>query len=85
MGSDNSDSNGDSDSQPAAAGGRNRPNEIRLSAGRIEVEVQGFAGEQELMNLASKQMERQMKQWVEVDRQVVSTEPEGVLSLGGDR
>lgn len=80
MGSENDD-NSDSSSSSV---NRSRPNEVKLSAGRIEVEVQGFATEQELMELASEQMESQMRSWVEVDRQVLSTEPEGILSFGGD-
>ena len=80
MGSEDDD-NSDSGS---SVSNRSRPNEIRLQAGKIEVEVQGFAEENELMELASEQMESQMRNWVEVDRQVVSTEPEGILSFGGD-
>lgn len=82
MGSDNEDSETTGASNPTS---RSRPNEVKLSAGRIDVEITGYAEESELVRLASEQMEQQMKQWVEVDRQVVSTEPEGVLSLGGDR
>lgn len=81
MGSENDD-NSDSGSSSA---NRSRPNEVRLQAGRIEVEVQGFASEEELVELASEQMQDQMRQWVEVDRQVVSTEPETVLFGGGER
>lgn len=80
MGSDNNDNNNSS-----PADGRSRPNEVRLQAGRIEVEVEGFASEQELMKLASEQMESQMRNWVEVDRQVVATEPNSILSFGGER
>lgn len=81
MGSDNSDS----DSTGVSTPNRSRPNEVRLSAGRIEVELQGYADEQELMELASEQMELQMRNWVEVDRQVLSTEPNSILNLGGER
>jgi hypothetical protein len=82
MGSDNDDSETTGASNPTS---RSRPNEVKLSAGRIDVEITGYADERELMDIASGQMEQQMRQWVEVDRQVVATEPEGVLSLGGDR
>ncbi|RLM63883.1 hypothetical protein DVK05_13310 [Halorubrum sp. Atlit-8R] len=81
MGSDNDNSDSTGVSTPS----RSRPNEVQLQAGRIEVQITGYAEESELVRLASEQMERQMRQWVEVDRQVVATEPEGVLSLGGDR
>lgn len=81
MGSDNSDS----DSTGVSTPNRSRPNEVRLSAGRIEVELEGYADEQELMELASEQMELQMRNWVEVDRQVLSTEPNSILNLGGER
>lgn len=77
MGSDKDDS--ESSSQPAAS--RSRPNEIRLQAGRIEVEVQGYDDEEELMELASEQMTEQMRRWCEVDRQVVSTEAEGLFAI----
>lgn len=81
MGSDNDSSEDTGASTP----NRSRPNEVQLQAGRIEVQITGYADERELMDIASGQMEQQMKQWVEVDRQVVSTKPSGVLSLGGDR
>jgi len=80
MSSDDSDSD-----SGASANDRSRPNEVRLSAGRIEVEIQGFADEATLMSLASEQMESQMRRWCEVDRQVVSREPEGLFAIGGDR
>lgn len=79
MGSKNDDDDDNSDSTV----NRSRPNEVSLTAGRIEVELQGYASEAELMELASEQMSEQMRRWVEVDRQVVSTEPEGIL-FGGD-
>jgi len=75
------DDNSDSGS---SVSNRSKQNEIKLQAGKIEVEVQGFAEEDELMELASEQMEEQMRSWVEVDRQVVSTQPNNILSFGGD-
>jgi len=79
MGSENHDK-----SSSGSASSRSRPNEIRLSAGRIEVEVQGYADEEALMELASEQMQEQMRSWVEVDRQVVSTSPDAIFNFGGD-
>jgi len=72
-----------SNSQPATS--RSRPNQVKLQAGRIEVEVEGFADEKELMELASEQMESQMRRWCEVDRQVLSTQADGLFAIGGDR
>lgn len=80
-----SSENDDDDSQPVSAAGRQRPNEIKLSAGRIDVEITGYAEESELMELASEQMESQMRRWCEVDRQVISTEADGLFAVGGDR
>jgi len=54
MGSEN-------DNNSNSASSRSRPNEVRLQAGRIEVEIQGFASEEDLMELASEQMESQMR------------------------
>ena len=61
-----------------------RKNSVELRAGRIEVEVEGYAEEEELMELASEQMQEQMRSWVEVDRQVVSTSPDAIFNFGGD-
>lgn len=81
MDSEKDDNN--ENSSPATTS-RSRPNEVTLSAGRLDVEVQGYADEEALMELASEQMQEQMRKWVEVDRQVVSTNPDAIFSFRGD-
>ena len=60
-------------------------NKVELESGRIKVEVEGEEDMEELIELASQQMEKQCKEWVKVDREVVSEQADNLITFfGGD-
>lgn len=66
--------NDDTDSNQAS-GRLNRPNEVELEAGRLKVRVKSSEPTEKMMEEASEQLADQMRDWVTVDRQVVSQSP----------
>lgn len=59
-----------------------RPNEVRMKAGRIEVEAKGYADADDLLDDASEHMDDLLKNWVRAEMEVVSEENDPFLRLG---
>jgi len=53
-----------------------RPNEIELKAGRLEVRVKSNESTEEMMEQASEQLASQMRDWMLADREIVGQSPE---------
>jgi len=58
-------------------------NKIQLESGRIKVEVEGEENTEKLIELASQQMEKQCKEWVKVDREVVGEQADNLITFFG--
>jgi len=53
-----------------------RPNEVELKAGRLEVQVKANEPTEAMMEEASEQLASQMRDWILADREIVGQSPE---------